>query len=131
MCAVLCTLTVTRLVRCCPFEPSPSCDHAGVCPGTGVGFLVALPVTNAYGIHVVLYGEAAFSIAILLLCVVDHALFPPLPPSYPSATASLHRTVDTIKDFRMLVGNGNLMVLALAYGVSLGTYSGWSGVRCL
>lgn len=96
--------------------------------GTGVGFLVAMPVKHAQGIHILLWGEAIFAGIIVVLCIIDHAFFPPLPPSVPSATASKHRAVDTIKDFGQLLSNGNFMVLCLTYGVSLGTYSGWSGV---
>ncbi len=89
---------------------------------------MALPVSNAAGIHTVLYGEAAFAGLVFLLCVLDHVFFPALPPSAPSVTASIHHAVDTVKDFKALLRNPNLLCLCLAYGVSLGTYSGWSGV---
>ena len=122
MCTTLCLLYPQTGEWGCTY----ACDVGGA--GTGVGFLVALPVTDASGIHAVLYGEAAFSLAILALCVFDHMFFPPLPPSAPSATASIFRAVDTVQDFSRLLTNGNFMVLSLAYGLSLGVYSGWSGV---
>jgi hypothetical protein len=97
--------------------PRATCVCVCVCflgalwaPGTGVGFLVAMPVKHAQGIHILLWGEAIFAGIIVVLCIIDHAFFPPLPPSVPSATASKHRAVDTIKDFGQLLSNGNFMV---------------------
>jgi MFS family permease len=96
--------------------------------GTGVGFLVALPIKHASQVRYVLYGEALFSIALLAMCVFDHVMFAPMPPLPPSASASTHRTVNILRDFKLLATNVNFVILTLSYGVCLGTYSGWSGV---
>jgi MFS transporter, FLVCR family, disrupted in renal carcinoma protein 2 len=75
-----------------------------------------------------LWAEAGLSAIIVAMCVLDHVFFPPLPPLPPSASASAKREVHIFRDSLKLIRNPNFLVIAIAYGISLGTYSGWSGV---
>ena len=70
-------------------------------------------------------GMAAFALA---LCVMDHALFAALPPLPPSASASAKRSVHLLEDCVNALRNPGVVLLALAFGISTGTYGGWAGV---
>ena len=75
-----------------------------------------------------LWAEAGLSAFIVLLCCIDHAFFAATPPLPPSASAAAKREVRIFKDCWKLARNPNFLVIAFAYGMSFGTYSGWSGV---
>ena len=105
-------------------------QHCGALVFVGVGFLVALPITSAGRVKYMLWAEAAFSVAIVGLCAFDHVAFaalPPLPPS-ASAVATPTRRVSIFKDMLTLFRSPVFLVITLSYGLSLGTYSGWSSV---
>lgn len=95
---------------------------------TGLGFLIALPVTTTGRIKYMLWTEAGISAVIVMLCLLDHAFFTATPPLPPSASAAAKREVRIFKDCWTLARNPNFLVIAFAYGMSFGTYSAWSGV---
>jgi hypothetical protein len=84
----------------------------GVLANTGAAFLLALPVHTGHDVRVLLWATAGFAGLVLLLCLADHALFPPLPPTFPSASASKHRAADTLQDFKVILLNRNSLVCA-------------------
>lgn len=93
-----------------------------------VGFLVALPVTLPSRIKYMLWGEAGLSALIVSMCALDHALCSATPPLPPSASALSKRDVRVLKDFWQLLRMPQFMIITLAYSLSLGTFSAWSGV---
>jgi predicted MFS family arabinose efflux permease len=98
------------------------------CVCAAIGFLIALPITTPDRIQWLLWAEIGFAALLCAVCCVDHMLYAASPPSPPSASAAAGRDVSSLLECLSLLRNPNFVVIALAYGLSLGTYSGWSGV---
>jgi hypothetical protein len=93
--------------------------------GSGVGFLVALPITSTRDVRLLLFIEAGCALLVLALCVLDHIIFKTsLPPLPPSQSSRVEKVPDFLSDFKKLIGSSSYMLLTLCYGISLGAYSG-------
>ncbi|XP_041371759.1 solute carrier family 49 member 4-like isoform X4 [Gigantopelta aegis] len=80
--------------------------------------------TQRDAIMKVMYYECGFACLLLvLLCVY----FPAKPVTPPSITASIGRT-DYVTGLRKIVKHGQFWLVALAYSIPVGLYSGWSAV---
>ncbi|XP_044294443.1 solute carrier family 49 member 4 [Varanus komodoensis] len=75
-------------------------------------------------IEAVLYAE--FGIVALIFCAAL-AYFPSRPPFPPSVAAASQR-LSYRRSFCRLLSNPRFLMIALAYAIPLGVFSGWSGV---
>ena len=97
--------------------------------GAGLAFVMALMVDSVDSLKWLLYLQAAISAGLFVVCCIDQVLFAATPPLPPSVSASQPRTENNFwADGKLLFRNSAFVILAFAYSVQLGTYSGWSGL---
>lgn len=97
--------------------------------GSGLGFLLALPVATGHDFRLLLWGEASAAAVVLLLCLVD-LRWPPTPPKPPSASAAVEVDMSSAVDVLKLLCEPQFTLLGVTYAVSQGIYSAWTGVSC-
>jgi hypothetical protein len=105
-----------------------SCAVVATYVGTGLGFVLALPVSRPSQVLTIMYIDAGISIFFLLCCCLDHAMYPPLPPHPPSLSAGQRRPAVRLADVTTLLRNRSFITLAVCYGLTQGAFSGWTGV---